>query len=74
MTNTWAHVLRFVVGFGVGGGACIAIFMTHPFELAAAIALPVFLLTSVLAERLFKRYATPDAIRRDLEDRVRNPP
>jgi hypothetical protein len=34
----------------------------------------IFIIGSTLAEWTFRRLATPDAIRDDLEDRVRNPP
>ena len=34
----------------------------------------IFVVGSTLAEWVFRRLATPDAIRDDLEDRVRNPP
>ena len=34
----------------------------------------IFGIGSTLAEWTFRRLATPDAIRDDLEDRVRNPP
>ncbi len=69
-----AHLLRFIVGFGGGVVAVALFFATHPPLLAVAVAIPVFLLTSLIAERLFRRYATALEIRRDLEDRVRNPP
>jgi hypothetical protein len=71
---TKAHVCRFLIGFGGGIAALALLLTTHPFALAASLALPVFLLSSLLAERTFRRLATPDAIKRDLEDRVRNPP
>jgi uncharacterized membrane protein YfcA len=71
---TRAQLLRFAVGFGGGIVAVALVFVTHPPALAVAVALPVFLLTSLIAERLFRRYATLDEIKRDLEDRVRNPP
>ncbi|WP_342360206.1 hypothetical protein [Terrarubrum flagellatum] len=34
----------------------------------------VFLVGCWIAERIFRRLATPEDVRRDLEDRVRNPP
>ena len=34
----------------------------------------IFAIGSTLAEWAFRRLATPEAIRDDLEDRVRNPP
>lgn len=71
---TRAHLLRFVVGFGGGVVAVAAVFVTHPPALAVAVAIPIFLLTSLIAERLFRRYASLEEIKRDLEDRVRNPP
>jgi hypothetical protein len=71
---TTAHLWRFLIGFGGGISALALLFITHPFPLAAALAVPVFLLSSLLAERAFRRLATQDAIKRDLEDRVRNPP
>ncbi len=71
---TRAHVWRFLIGFGGGLAALALLFTTHPFPLAAALAVLVFLLSSLLSERTFRRLATQDAIKRDLEDRVRNPP
>jgi membrane protein implicated in regulation of membrane protease activity len=68
------HALRFLIGFSGGVAALTLLFATHPFALAVAIALPVFILSSWLADRVFARYATPEQIKRDLEDRLRNPP
>jgi hypothetical protein len=73
-TRLKPHLLRFAVGFSGGLLALALLFVTHPFALAVAIALPVFLLTSLIADRLFQRYATPEDIKHDLEDRVSNPP
>jgi len=68
------HLLRFLVGFGGAVLALALLFAAHSLPLAIAMALPVFLLSCLIAERLFRRYATPDQIKRDLEDRTRNPP
>jgi biopolymer transport protein ExbB/TolQ len=70
---TRAHWLRFGVGFGVGVVAVALVFATHPPALGIAVGIPVFVLTSLIAERLFRRYASVDEIKRDLEDRVRHP-
>jgi hypothetical protein len=71
---TRAHWLRLGVGFGGGVVAVALVFATHHPLLGVALVIPVFLLTSLIAERLFRRYASKDEVRRDLEDRVRNPP
>jgi uncharacterized membrane protein YfcA len=71
---TRARWLRLAGGFGGGVVAIALVFATHPPALAVAVAIPVALLTSLIAERLFRRYATLDEIKCDLEDRARNPP
>lgn len=70
----WPHMARFIIGFGGGIIAVAIVLATHHPVLAAALALPVFLLSSLVAERVFRRYATKNEIKRDLEDRVANPP
>ena len=47
------------LGIGIGCGVLVIalLFATLPFALAIAIALPAFLLSAVLAERAFCRYA-----------------
>jgi hypothetical protein len=49
-------------------------FALSPSWFAWAAAAGVFVGGSVLAEIIFRRLASPDAVRADLEDRVRNPP
>ena len=42
--------------------------------MAQALRLTIFLVALAIAERVFKRLASPAEIQRDLEDRTRNPP
>ena len=69
-----SYRIKVAASIGVGAGLAALLFLTHPLPLAASIALPVFLLSSLLAERAFRRYASAEPIKRDLDDRVRNPP
>ena len=69
-----AQVVRFAVGIAF---AVLAVFAWLRFGggWASWIALVViFVIGSTLAEWIFHKLATPDTIRDDLEDRVRNPP
>jgi membrane protein implicated in regulation of membrane protease activity len=69
-----AHVLRFAVGICAGLISLALVFLTHPLPLAAAIALPVFLLSSLLAERAFRRYATKRRIKSHRDGGDQTPP
>ena len=69
-----AQIVRFAIGIAF---AMLAVFawLRLGGEWMSWIALVViFVIGSTLAEWTFRRLATPDAIRDDLEDRVRNPP
>jgi hypothetical protein len=69
-----AQIIRFAIGTAF---AVVAVFAWLRFGggWASWTALVViFVIGSTLAEWTFRRLATPDAIRTDLEDRVRNPP
>jgi hypothetical protein len=69
-----AQIVRFAIGIAF---AVLAVFawLRLGGEWMSWIALVViFVIGSTLAEWTFRRLATPDAIRDDLEDRVRNPP
>ena len=67
-----APYLNFLVplGFSVLG---LWIFMTWPGTIGFIAFIGLFVLGSCLGAYLFKRYATLDQIKADLEDRVRNP-
>ena len=69
-----AHLARLMIGLCGGTVALVLLLFTHPFALAVALALPVFVLASFGADRVFRRFASREEIRADLEDRVRNPP
>jgi hypothetical protein len=69
-----AQIIRFAIGVAF---ALLAVFawLRLGGGWASWIGLVViFIVGSTLAEWTFRRLATPDAIRDDLEDRVRNPP
>ena len=69
-----AQIIRFAIGIAF---ALLAVFawLRLGGDWASWIALVViFIVGSTLAEWTFRKLATPDAIRDDLEDRVRNPP
>ncbi|MDX8442481.1 hypothetical protein [Mesorhizobium australafricanum] len=68
-----ARTIRFAIFVLSACCAGIAFFTLHSFwAWAAPIAL--FIAGSMLAEFAFGRLAPPEEKRRDLEDRVRNPP
>lgn len=56
--------------FALGGLALF--FLIRPWILGAAAFLLMGMIGSVVASRLFARYATQEEKRQDLEDRVRN--
>ena len=53
--------------------AALAGFMLLPSPWAWIVPFAMLLTGGIVAERLFRRLATPGVIRDDLEDRVRNP-
>jgi len=69
-----AQIVRFAIGIAF---AALAIFawLRLGGGWSSWIALVViFVVGGILAEWTFRKLATPDKIRDDLEDRVRNPP
>jgi hypothetical protein len=63
--------------FGIAFAAMLAAlagFMILPSPWDWIVPFAILLTGGILAEHLFRRLATPDIIRDDLEDRVRNPP
>jgi uncharacterized protein (DUF697 family) len=68
-----AHVLRIAVAL-VAALAAVLVFLTLSGWMRWVVPLVIFVVGSTTAEWLFRRLATADMIRSDLEDRVRNPP
>jgi hypothetical protein len=68
-----AHVVRFAVGLLA---AVLAVFGYLTLAGWARWIVPfiIFIIGSAIAEWLFRKLATPEMVRADLEDRVRNPP
>jgi hypothetical protein len=69
-----AHVARFgvtLLSLALAAGVWLALLPSWTAWVAAP---AVFLVGGVIAEAMFRRLATPEMIRADLEDRVRNPP
>ncbi len=69
-----AASLRLLAGFGGGVAALAIAFWLKPVWLGVTAAGLVLVVSQVLSERLWRRLATPDQVRADLEDRVRNDP
>jgi hypothetical protein len=69
-----AQLVRFAIALAGAGLGLIALFVLWPGWTAWAAAAVIVLGGFILAERVFRRLATPEQIREDLEDRVRNPP
>jgi hypothetical protein len=65
----YASIAAFLL-FALGGLALF--FLIRPWLLGAAAFLLMGMIGSVVASRLFARYATAEEKRQDLEDRVRN--
>jgi hypothetical protein len=59
VTVSRGHIARIGVGLCGGAIALSLLFATHPLELAFALALPVFLLVSLLSERAYRALVTP---------------
>ena len=68
-----AHGLRIAVGLLAALLAVLA-FLTLTGWARWVVPFVIFVIGSVIAEWLFRKLATPEMIRADLEDRVRNPP
>jgi len=68
-----AHVVRFAVGLLAAVLAVLA-YLTLAGWAWWIVPFIIFIVGSAIAEWLFRKLATPETIRADLEDRVRNPP
>ncbi len=69
-----AHWARLVIGMGGGALALWALLSLQPLWLGLVVFAGAMVTSSAAASRTFAHLATPDEIRADLEDRVRNPP
>ena len=68
-----AHALRIAVAL-VAALAAVLAFLALTGWTRWVVPVVIFVAGGALAEWLFRKYATPETIRADLEDRVRNPP
>jgi len=68
-----AHIVRIAV-FLLAGVLAVLAFLTLAPWARWTVPVVIFVIASTIAEWLFRKLATPDVIRADLEDRVRNPP
>ena len=68
-----AHAARFAIGLCFAAVAVLAWLKLGGWASWVAL-IVIFAIGSTVAEWIFRRLATPDTIRADLEDRVRNPP
>ena len=69
-----AHWARLLIGLLGGALALYALLMLQPLWLGIAVFAVAMVVSSSAASAAFGRLATPDEVRADLEDRVRNPP
>jgi len=69
-----AHLVRFAVGLLAAALAVFWRILTLMGWAQWVVPFIVFIIGSAIAEWLFRKLATPEMIRADLEDRVRNPP
>lgn len=69
-----AASLRLLAGLGGGVAALAIAFWVQPVWLGVTVAGVVLVASQVLSERLWRRHATLEQVRADLEDRVRNEP
>ena len=65
----WVRFAVTAAGMLMAGAA----FLWLPVSWGWLVALAIFALGGLLSERLFRRLASPEEIRADLEDRVRHP-
>jgi hypothetical protein len=68
-----AHGFRIAVGLLAAGLAVLA-FLTLTGWARWVVPFVIFVVVGAIAEGLFRKLATPETVRADLEDRVRNPP
>ena len=69
-----AQFVRFAVALTSGVIAVLAFLKLSPGWAAWAALVAIFVVGGSMAEWLFRRLASREQIRDDLEDRVRNPP
>ena len=69
-----AQFVRFAVALISGVIAVLAFLKLSPGWAAWAALVVIFVVVGSTAEWLFRKLASPEQIRDDLEDRVRNPP
>ena len=69
-----AQIVRFAIGIAFAVLAVFAWLRLGGGWASWTALIVIFIIGSTLAEWTFRRLATPDEIRDDLEDRVRNPP
>jgi hypothetical protein len=69
-----AQFARFAVALISGVIAVLAFLKLSPGWAAWAALVAIFVVGGSIAEWLFRRLASPEQVRGDLEDRVRNPP
>jgi hypothetical protein len=69
-----AHAARFTIGLCFAALAVFSWLRLGSGWASWAALVVIFVIGSTLAEWAFRRLATPDTVRADLEDRVRNPP
>jgi hypothetical protein len=69
-----AQFVRFAVALIAAVIAVLAFLRLGPGWAGWAALVAIFVLGGSMAEWLFRRLASPEQIRDDLEDRVRNPP
>jgi uncharacterized membrane protein len=69
-----AQLARFAVALIAGVIAVLAFLELSPGWAAWAALVAIFVVGGSMAEWLFRRLASPEQVRGDLEDRVRNPP
>jgi hypothetical protein len=69
-----AQLARFAVALIAGVIAVLVFLKLSPGWAAWAVLVAIFVVGGSMAEWLFRRLASPEQVRGDLEDRVRNPP
>ena len=69
-----AQIIRFAIGIAFALLAVFAWLRLGGGWMSWIALVVIFIIGSTLADWAFRKLATPDAIRDDLEDRVRNPP
>jgi hypothetical protein len=69
-----AQLVRFAIAVLGAGLGFAAWFVLSPGWVAWVVAIVIVVAGFSLSERVFRRLATPEQVRADLEDRVRNPP